>query len=386
MQHSGPPGRGCGGTRARSSACAAFGAWERCVRHAAGALALLAALGAPGAAPVAAAATFDLPADGSNIVGRVQLIRLDNPANTLLDIARHYDLGYEEIVRANPAVSVWVPGAGTRIVVPTEFILPPRPWRGLVVDIPRRRLYYFPAPRRGQPAQVITFPIGIARPGWPTPLGSTRIVAKFRNPSWIVPKDILEEHRREGQADFPRYFPPGPGNPMGMLAMQTGFPGIFIHGTDRPWGVGRRVSHGCMHLYPEDAAFLFPRLPVGTVVRVVDLPVLVGSRGRQLYVSASMPVADYASAQSLPTRAVAALAHWRARHPGLQRQPMPWQQLLAAASAQRMMPVPIGAHSGQRDGRAAAQAPLSYAFPPYGVAANNAQVPVAPASGAARGP
>ncbi len=219
-------------------------------------------------APATRAATFALPTDGSNMVGEIRVVTLADPRNTLLDIGRHFDLGYNEITAANPGVSVWMPGAGTRIVVPTEFILPPKPWVGIVVDVPQRRLYYFPTPRPGEPARVITFPVGIARPGWPTPLGSTRIIAKYKDPSWIVPKDILQEHHQEGDARFPSYFPPGPGNPMGMLAMQTGFPAIFIHGTNRPWGVGMEVSHGCVHLYPEDAADLFPRLPVGTPVRV----------------------------------------------------------------------------------------------------------------------
>ena len=326
-------------------------------------------------APLARASSFALPAGGGNVVGHMRVITLENPGNTLLDIARHYDLGYNEITAANPGVSVWLPGVGTRIVVPTEFILPPRPWVGIVVDIPQRRLYYFPKPRAGLPARVITFPIGIARRGWPTPLGRTRIIAKFRDPSWIVPKDILQEHRSEGDPQFPRYFAPGPGNPMGMLAMQTGFPAIFIHGTDRPWGVGMRVSHGCMHLYPEDAAYLFPRVPVGTPVRVIDRPVLVGMRGRQLYVSAAPAVSDYSSPESYATRAVAALSRLRAHHPGLLPEPLPWKQLLAAAQARQIVPVPIGPGASRVERDIAALRPVAYALPPYGVGANNAAVP-----------
>lgn len=337
--------------------------------------ALLACLACALAMPVADAATFVLPEGGSNMVGQLRVVRVADPRNTLLDIARHYDLGYHEITAANPGVSVWLPGAGTRVVVPTEFILPPKPWTGVVVDVPRRRLYYFPVPRPGQRARVVTFPVGIARAGWPTPLGATRIIAKYKDPSWIVPKDIQQEHQAEGDVDFPSYFPPGPGNPMGMLAMQTGFPGIFIHGTDRPWGVGMQVSHGCVHLYPEDAAYLYPRLPVGTAVRVIDQPVLIGSRDGRLYVSVSSPVGDYPSTQSLATRAVGALASFRARHPQEVPARPPWRQLLAAVAARRIVPVPIGPGAATWDSRVAALTPTRYAWPPYGISANDAAAP-----------
>jgi L,D-transpeptidase ErfK/SrfK len=326
-------------------------------------------------APATRAATFALPTDGSNMVGEIRVVTLADPRNTLLDIGRHFDLGYNEITAANPGVSVWMPAAGTRIVVPTEFILPPKPWVGIVVDVPQRRLYYFPTPRPGEPARVITFPVGIARPGWPTPLGSTRIIAKYKDPSWIVPKDILQEHHQEGDARFPSYFPPGPGNPMGMLAMQTGFPAIFIHGTNRPWGVGMEVSHGCVHLYPEDAADLFPRLPVGTPVRVINQPVLVGSRGGELYVSAAPPVTDYPSQESYLTQAVAALTRFRKDHPGAVPDPVPWKALLAAANAHRIIPVPIGPGATGVEQRIADLAPTAYAVPPYGIDANDAAAP-----------
>ncbi|MDA8110566.1 MAG: L,D-transpeptidase family protein [Betaproteobacteria bacterium] len=321
-------------------------------------------------------ASFALPADGSSIVGRVRVIRLDDARNTLFDIARHYDLGYNEITAANPGMSLWLPGAGARIVVPTEFILPPRPWVGIVVDVPRRRLYYFPPPGSGAPARVVTFPIGIAQPGWPTPLGETRIIAKYKDPSWIVPKNILEEHRKAGEPSFPKYFPPGPDNPMGMLAMETGFPEVFIHGTNHPWGVGMRVSHGCLHLYPEDAAYLFARLKVGTPVRVIDAPVLAGERGGALYLSASPPVADYASAESLLTRAVAAVARYRSRHPAAGR--VSWDRVLAVAQAQRIVPAPVSAGAPGLAARAAALHPEAYAFAPYDADANDAEVPPDP--------
>lgn len=323
----------------------------------------------------ARAATYPLPTDGSTIVGQLQVVTADS-RNTLLDIARHYDLGYEDITVANPDVSTWLPGEGTRIVVPTEFILPPRPWVGIVVNIPQRRLYYFPRHKAKEPATVITFPLGIARPGWATPLGATRIVAKEKDPSWVVPKDIQEEHRSEGETDFPDYFPPGPNNPMGMLALETGFSQIFIHGTNRPWGVGMQVSHGCMHLYPEHAAYLFPRVPVGTPVRIIDQPVVVGERNHQLYLSVSEPVGEYPGDQdSLMVRAVDAIALIKKQEgtPDID-----WDRVRQVVDAKRIVPVPVSIGAPDFDQTLASLKPEKYDFEPYGIEANDATAPDAP--------
>jgi L,D-transpeptidase ErfK/SrfK len=315
-------------------------------------------------------ATFFLPTDGSNVVGQLQVVSVDS-RNTLLDIARHYDLGYEEITVANPGISVWLPGEGTRIVVPTEFILPPRPWQGIVVNIPQRRLFYFPRHQAKERATVVTFPIGIARPGWPTPLGTTRIMAKYKDPSWIVPKSIQEEQRRQGEANFPDYFPPGPTNPMGMLALETGFPQIFIHGTNRPWGVGMRVSHGCLHLYPEHAAYLFPEVPVGTPVRTINQPVMVGNRGDLLYLSVFEPVDGYPEDQgSLLTQAMDALALYDA--------PVDWKRVEQVVDTKRIVPIPVSVGAPSLDEILALITPEKYAFEPYGIEANDAMPPDLP--------
>jgi L,D-transpeptidase ErfK/SrfK len=289
----------------------------------------------------------------------------------LLDIARHYDLGFEEITVANPGVSIWLPGEGTRIVVPTEFILPPPPWKGIVVNIPQRRLYYFPRPKPKERATVVTFPIGTARPGWPTPLGSTRIVAKHKDPSWFVPKSIQEEHRREGEFDFPEYFPPGPDNPMGMLAMETGFAKIFIHGTNRPWGVGMRVTHGCIRLYPEHAAILFSAVPVGTPVRIINQPVMVGSRDGLPYLSVSEPVDGYPADQlSATAQAMDALTLYDA--------PIDWTRVDQVIAARRMVPVPVSVGAPGLDDIIASIKPERYDFEPYGIDANQGLPPGAP--------
>ena len=339
------------------------------------AAALLACLWLAGPAP-ALAAQFRLPAGDGNVVGQLRVVTADADS-TLLDIARHYDLGFNEITAANPGVSIWLPGTGARIVVPTQFILPPKPWVGIVVDIPRRRLYYFPRHAANQPGTVITFPVGISRNGWPTPLGKTSIIAKFKDPKWIVPKDIQQEHQQEGQANYPSYFPPGPDNPMGMLALQTGFPEIYIHGTDRPWGVGMRVSHGCVHLYPENAAYLFPRVPVGTPVRIIDQAVLVGERHHVLYLSVSKPVAGYPGAQdSLRLQVQEAIAQFvRSRRGALPA--IDWSSVRSALAARDITPTPISVGAPALAREIAALAPTPYSFTPYGMSANAAAPPAA---------
>jgi len=315
----------------------------------------------------ARSATFFLPTDGSNIVGQLQVVTADS-RNTLLDIARHYGLGHEEIILANPGVSIWLPGEGTPILVPTMFILPPPPWVGIVVNIPQRRLYYFPRRKAKEPATVVTFPIGTARPDWLTPLGTTRIIGKYRDPSWFVPKSIQEEHRSQGEPDFPEYFPPGPDNPMGMLAMETGFPKIFIHGTNRPWGVGMRVTHGCIRLYPEHSAILFEAVPVGTPVRFINQPVLAGARDDLLYLSVFEPVEGYPGDQTSPIeQAMNALALYDA--------PVDWDRGEQAVDARRMVPIPVSVGAPSLDDLIASIKPEKYDFEPYGIDANQGLPP-----------
>ncbi|GHD67044.1 L,D-transpeptidase family protein [Jeongeupia chitinilytica] len=322
---------------------------------------------------VTVAATFPLPKDGSTVVGEVKVV-VPTPDNTLLDLMRHFDLGYAEITSANPKVSVWTPKPGTRVVIPTRFILPPKPWEGIVVNIPQRRMFYFPPAKKGQPAQVITYPISIAREGWSTPLGTSKVIAKYRDPGWFVPKSIRDEHREEEGVELPEYFPPGPDNPMGMLAMRTGWPGIYLHATNRPWGIGMRTSHGCMHLYPEDAAELFPQLKVGTPFRVVNQPVLVGDAGGQVWMATYEGVGEYPD-QAAPATLAASLLDQRIMDAVLSDRPLDQarvHQLLAKPSA---VPQVLNADSPSLAAVLAGIAAEPYAFAPYGIDANDASLP-----------
>ena len=118
---------------------------------------------------------------------------------------------------------------------------------------------------------------------WETPLGRTTIISKARNPSWYPPESIRAEHAAEGDP-LPRIVPPGPENPLGDYAMRLGLPGYLIHGTNRPDGVGMRVTHGCIRMFPEDIDYLFDRVDIKTAVRIINEPVKVGWDGDDLVI------------------------------------------------------------------------------------------------------
>jgi len=219
---------------------------------------LAAALAVAAGSRAARAAEFPItPSD--TVVGVLQDYTAQ-PGDTLADIARHFDVGYTEIVAANPGVDAWSP-AGHRLVIPSLYVLPNAPRRGIVLNLGERRLYYFPA----RSSTVITYPIGIGAIGFNTPLSTTTVVRKEPNPVWIPPPSIREE-----QPDLPERIGPGPDDPLGDFALRLGWPNYLIHGTNKPDGVGRNVSHGCIHLYPEDIEALFKMVPVGMSVRAIE--------------------------------------------------------------------------------------------------------------------
>jgi L,D-transpeptidase ErfK/SrfK len=215
-----------------------------------------------------------------DVVGTVQVTKA-RAEDTLSDIARRFNVGYEEIVDANPGVDPWVPGAGTDIVIPTEFVLPDAERQGIVINLAAMRLFYFPKAKPGEPQQVITHPIGIGRVGWRTPEGTTRVVSKTAAPAWTPTAAIRKEHAADGDP-LPKVVPPGPDNPMGTHVLRLGWPEYAIHGTDKPPSIGLRGTHGCLRMYPEDIVGMYEAVPVGTPVTVVNQPVLVGWRGDTL--------------------------------------------------------------------------------------------------------
>lgn len=330
-----------------------------------GAICVLVALACGGRA--AYAATFPLPSDASTIVGRLQVVT-DIGGNTLLDIARRYDLGFEEIVAANPGMSVWLPPENGRIVIPTVFVLPQKPWTGIVVNVVQRRLFYFPEPKNGEAPQVVTYPLGVAREGWPTPLGRTSIVAKHRDPTWRVPQSIHDERRMQGEPELPALVGPGADNPMGMHALQTGFRSIFIHSTNRPWGIGMPVTHGCLRLYPEDAAELFGSVRIGTPVRIVNEPFVVGVTDAGVFMASFEAAGDENHALWQAASAVNRVVEEQARRKRLFA--VDWSRVREAALGRHVIPVPLSASEDAVHDPAANVAAERYRFPPYDAEAN----------------
>lgn len=283
-----------------------------------------------------AAQTFVLPPAGEDLVGQVKVVRA-RYQDTLSDIARAHHVGFDEIVRANPRVDHWLPGAGTRVVVPMWYILPNAPRTGLVLNLPEMRLYYYPPPRAGKPAEVVTFPVSIGRMDWSTPLGLTRVSAKLANPAWYPPASIRAEHASKGEM-LPEMIAPGPDNPLGEYALQLAIPGYFIHGTNKPYGIGIRATHGCIRLYPEDISRLFHEVRVGTPVYIVNQPYKAGWSHGVLYFESHPPLKENrALAQHNLTPAVrVVVAATRQRSTRVD-----WNQVTRAAMDARGIPVAI---------------------------------------------
>ncbi|HEY2463605.1 MAG TPA: L,D-transpeptidase family protein [Steroidobacteraceae bacterium] len=278
---------------------------------------------------------------GSDIVGYVQKTVIGKD-DTLPDIARRFDVGYEEILTANPGVDPWLPGVGREVVVPTQFILPAAPHEGVVVNVAAMRIFYYPPHKKGEPETVYTHPIGIGKVGWKTPEGTTKIVSRQKDPVWVVPKSVREEHQDNGE-QLPAQVPAGPDNPLGQFEFRLGWPSYLIHGTNKPYGVGMRSSHGCMRLYPEDIAVFFDLIPIGTKVTVVNQPYLFGWRDGTLYLQAYAVMEDDSRNWSKDRkRLLAKLLHPKERGKIAQHdEEIDWQRVGDLAHAPRAVPVPV---------------------------------------------
>ena len=233
---------------------------------------------------------FALPAEETDVVGKLQFVYA-RYEDTLADFARDYGLGFDEVVAANPGVDPWLPGEGTKVLLPTQYILPDAPREGMVINLATLRLFYYLEPEADGTQFVTTHPVGIGREGWRTPKGRFRISQKVKDPVWRVPASIRREHAAMGDP-LPPVVKAGPDNPLGAYAMRLNRPQYLIHGTNKPYGVGMRVSHGCIRLYPEDIARLFPEVPLRTPVRIVNQPYLAGWLDGQLYFEAHKPLAE----------------------------------------------------------------------------------------------
>lgn len=242
------------------------------------------------AAPVSAL-ELPLPPPGEDMVGEVQVISA-RYEDTFADLGTAHGFGYYEMIAANPGVDPWLPGEGTEVILPSRFILPSGPREGIVINLPEYRLYYFP---KGENV-VHTFPLGIGREDWASPVGATRITAKTPNPAWYPPKSIRAEHAAAGDP-LPSVVPPGPNNPLGPYKLTLGIPGYLIHGSNKKFGIGMRVSHGCFRMFNHDVLKLAAMASVGTPVRIVDEPYKFGVSQGRVFLEAHSPL----MAQEEPT-------------------------------------------------------------------------------------
>lgn len=237
-----------------------------------------------------AATVYDFTDPAQRVFGedqRVQTVYED----TLYDMARHYSLGSEELIRVNPGLDPWIPGADKTVFIPGRHILPPGPHVGIVINIAEHRLYYYPKPKKHQPQQVITYPVSIGKMDWRTPLGVTQVIARQKNPWWTPTASVRAEHAKDGDI-LPARVPPGPENPLGdrALRLAAGNGTYLIHGTNNPIAVGLAVTHGCIRMYPEDIEAFYDMIPVGTQVTIVNEPVKVAWVDGELLLEAHPPV------------------------------------------------------------------------------------------------
>ena len=248
-----------------------------------------------------ASGVFPLDDPGQIIIGANRTHTIKGK-ESLVELAMEYGVGYNEIVAANRDVDPWVPDKGTKIILPTSWLLPERNdsvtgvssgeinghnlsamlfpdinENRIIINLAELRMYYFFS--IGNSHYVRTFPLGIGRQGWNTPAGIYKITAKVKDPVWKVPDSIKEE-----EPEWPDFVVQGPENPLGAYWLQLSADGYGIHGTNRPYGIGRRVSHGCIRLYPEDIEVLFRLVKTGTEVRIINEPVKIGIYDRKVYV------------------------------------------------------------------------------------------------------
>ena len=234
--------------------------------------------------------TFEyvLPPAGSDIIGQNRIVTTA-AEDTLVDIAARHQLGINLLRSANPEVDPWLPGDGTAVLLPRETILPQAERNGIVVNVAEMRLYHFYRSEKSKQPSVNVYSVSVGRGEWSTPLTRTRVTGRVENPVWYPPASVRAEHAARGDR-LPRQVPPGPDNPLGRYILSLGIPSYFIHGTNRPNGIGMQVTHGCIRMYPQNIEQLVRMAPNNTPVTIVNQPFKVGWNGDALYLEVHKPL------------------------------------------------------------------------------------------------
>lgn len=267
--------------------------------------------------------TLTLPTTGS-VVGNLE-VRVAEYEDTFADLGERESLGYLELVHANPDVDPWLPGDGTLVVLPTRYVLPDSPRQGIVINLAEYRLYHF------KEGQVETYPVGVGTEQNPSPLTRTSVTMRLESPTWYPPETVRREYEAEGEF-LPRRIPPGPENPLGPYALQLAERGYLIHGTNKQFGIGMQVSHGCIRMYNRDISQLVWKADKGTPVSIIDEPVKLGVEGEELWIEVHSDNQELTPARMdhLWAMAEKQMSRIRDNHPGVEVQ----RALLEAAIEQ----------------------------------------------------
>jgi L,D-transpeptidase ErfK/SrfK len=278
------------------------------------------------------ALAFDMPSPQNDIVGKFQTIQ-SNEKENFLTLGERYNIGYHELEEANPGISPWHIPMDTTILIPQRYILP-KMRRGIVINLAELRLYYFPE----QSGSVMTYPVGIGKKAWNTPVISTEIKQKRKNPYWYMPTSIQAELRARGET-FQAVVPPGSTNPLGKYAMNLGIEGYLIHGTNSHVGIGLRITHGCIRLYPEDIEELYNRVPLGTPVTIINEPIKIGLENNVIFLESTRPLGEDQVHQSTTYNLSWVQNEIKALHLPTQ---VDWDQVKIVLDAHRGIPVAVG--------------------------------------------
>ncbi|MBU2546085.1 MAG: L,D-transpeptidase family protein, partial [Gammaproteobacteria bacterium] len=278
---------------------------------------------------------FRLPGSDSTVVGHTQIITVPYGFN-ITQLGQKYQVGYLEFYEANPGVELKDLQRGMQLVVPTEYVLPAAPHRGIVINLAELRLYYF-LPHQ---SEVATYPVGVGRKreGSETPTIRSYIADKREHPVWR-PTDATRLEALGMGVELPPEIEAGPENPLGDYAMRIGVTPYLIHGTNNPSGVGIRSSGGCLRMYPDDVADLFNLVHVGTPVTIVDQPVKVGWRHHKLYLEVHVPIDLKQARAQRVLREVTRLVM-----PEIKKYhaKVDWKKVLQVANQQQGIPTAIG--------------------------------------------
>lgn len=281
------------------------------------------------------ALNFTLSADNDTVLGSLKKAKTIS-GDTLTSMARRFDMGIMELIEANPNLKLdKIYRADQPFTVPSEFILPDTPHKGIVVNLAELRLYFY-VPNTNK---LMTFPVGIGRQGWETPLGETYITGKKLNPTWTPTERIKSAHLDDGKR-LPQIFLPGSDNPLGGRALYLAIPQILMHGSNDPAGIGRRSSAGCIRMQPEAIESFYPLVSKGLPVTFVDEPIKLGWRNNDLYVEVHMPLQDHLIHNTDPLKKELhdLIDKETAKYPAL----IDWKTANIAVDEQRGYPIKIG--------------------------------------------